>query len=292
MHRNPVLGKGLNALIPEYPEAQHNAESTRQMIDIKVDEIEPNPYQARTVFDEGQLEELANSLKEKGLIQPISVNRQGQGYQLIAGERRWRAAQKAGFEIIPAIVFEIDSTEELMEIGLVENIQRENLSPIEEAEGYRALMDKCFLTQQDVAERIGKPRSTIANLLNLLKLPTTIQEFLRQGRLERGHAKVLLALDDEEAQLELGERCVEEQWTVRDIEKAIKSHKAGRPDKNDDGLIPSRDPMLIEFEEKLQHKFGTGVGISYHAKKGRIEIDFYDDSDLERILELLLDGEE
>ena len=292
MAKNPVLGRGLNALIPEFPDKASADNTTRQIIDLNIDEIEPNPYQARTIFDDEQLEELATSLREKGLIQPISVNRQGQGYQLIAGERRWRAAKKAGFKTIPSIVFEIDSTEELMEIGLIENIQRENLSPIEEAEGYRALMDKCFLTQQDVAERIGKARSTIANLLNLLKLPTTVQEFLRQGRIERGHAKILLSLDEEEAQLDLGKRCVEEQWTVRDIEKAVRSRKSSRSTKNDDITLTPRDPMLIEYEEKLQHKFGTGIGISHQTKKGRIEIEFYDEGDLERILELLLDGEE
>ncbi len=288
MGKKTVLGKGINALIPEYPETSSADEEGRQIVLLNVEEIEPNPYQARSDFDEEHIEELKRSIEEKGVIQPITVNRVGQTYQLITGERRWRATKKAGYETIPAIIYEIDSSQELMELSLIENIQREDLNPIEEAEGYRTLLTNCFLTQEEVAQRVGKDRSTIANLTRLLNLPLEIQVHIKKNNLQMGHARALLGLEDDEDRLELCRRCIEEKMTVRDIEKAVNAHRTGRDRKQRSTSGERTDPLVVSFEEKLQHRYGTAVNIRRNAKKGRIEIEFYDDGDLERILELLL----
>ncbi|MEC7227382.1 MAG: ParB/RepB/Spo0J family partition protein, partial [Candidatus Latescibacterota bacterium] len=211
----------------------------------------------------------------------------------IAGERRWRATRQAGFETIPAIVHEIESQQDLMELSLIENIQRENLTPIEEAEGYRALMDRCFLTQEQVAQKVGKNRSTVANLLRLLNLPLEIQDFLRQGRLQMGHARALLGLDDDDDRLELARRAAEEKLTAREVERAVNARRSGR-DKKKKQKAEQRDddPLVREQEERLQHRFGTAIHIRRSGNRGRIEIEFYDDGDLDRILELLHDDGE
>lgn len=293
MGKKPVLGKGINALIPEHPDSGGPDDNTRQIIYINVDEIEPNPFQARTEFDTEHIDELMRSIQEKGVIQPITVNRVGQSYHLIAGERRWRATRQAGFETIPAIVHEIESQQDLMELSLIENIQRENLTPIEEAEGYRALMDRCFLTQEQVAQKVGKNRSTVANLLRLLNLPLEIQDFLRQGRLQMGHARALLGLDDDDDRLELARRAAEEKLTAREVERAVNARRSGR-DKKKKQKAEQRDddPLVREQEERLQHRFGTAIHIRRGGNRGRIEIEFYDDGDLDRILELLHDDGE
>ena len=292
MGKKPVLGKGINALIPEYPDSSAPGEDTRQVVQIHVDEIEPNPFQARSDFDEEHIDELMRSIQEKGVISPIAVNRVGQTYQIIAGERRWRASKKGGFETIPALVYEIDSQQELMELSLIENVQREDLNPVEEAEGYRSLITKCFLTQDEVAQKVGKNRSTVANLVRLLNLPHEIQDFLRRDQLQMGHARALLGLDDDDDKLELGRRAVEEKMVVREVEKAVANQRTGRSKKQKPAKAADVDPHIRDFEERLQHRFGTAVNIRRATKKGRIEVEFYDDSDLERILELLLtDGE-
>ena len=293
MGKKPVLGKGINALIPEHPDSGGPDDNTRQIVYINVDEIEPNPFQARTEFDTEHIDELMRSIQEKGVIQPITVNRVGQSYHLIAGERRWRATRQAGFETIPAIVHEIESQQDLMELSLIENIQRENLTPIEEAEGYRALMDRCFLTQEQVAQKVGKNRSTVANLLRLLNLPLEIQDFLRQGRLQMGHARALLGLNDDDDRLELARRAAEEKLTAREVERAVNARRSGR-DKKKKQKAEQRDddPLVREQEERLQHRFGTAIHIRRSGNRGRIEIEFYDDGDLDRILELLHDDGE
>ena len=292
MAKNPVLGRGLNALIRDYPEGGEGGDEREQIVHLNVNEIEVNPYQARIEFAEEALEELANSIREKGVINPIVVNRLGQGFQIIAGERRWRATQRAGLDKIPCIIKEIESIEEVMELSLIENVQREGLNPIEEAEGYHALMDRCFLTQEQVAQRVGKNRSTIANICRLLGLPQEIKDMLRAGSLSMGHARALLGLDDTEAQLELGQRAIAEKMNVRELERAVNARKSGRGKSKKKPEAERRDPQLDLFEERLQHRFGTSVRIQSQANKGRIEIAFYDDADLERVLELLLDEEE
>ena len=290
MAKKQVLGKGIHALIPEYGET--SAEGGVQVDLLPVDDIEPNPHQPRVDFDEESLRGLMRSIQEKGVIQPVSVNRSGQGYHLIAGERRWRAARMAGMETIPAIVHEIDSTEELMELSLIENIQREDLNPIEEAQGYRKLIDTCLLTQEDIARKVGRDRSTIANTVRLLKLPEELQDFLRSGQLQMGHARTLVPLDPDDA-LELGRRAVTEGLTVRDLESAARNAGSGRRRRREPAVNGDQpaDPLLSAYEERLRHFFATSVGIRRSSKKGRVEIEFYDDDDLERILELLLRDE-
>jgi ParB family chromosome partitioning protein len=295
MARKQVLGKGIRALITEYGDGVVAGEEPRHIVQLGVDEIEPNPHQARVDFDEGHLQDLMRSIQEKGVIQPIAVNRVGQVYQLIAGERRWRATKMAGFETIPAIVHEIDSVQELIELSLIENIQRDDLNPIEEAEGYQKLVNTCLLTQEEIAKKVGRDRSTVANTLRLLKLPGEIQDRLRRGTLSMGHARALINVEIG-ACLELGRRCVEEGMTVRELEQAVKqlSLKDGPDRGNGKRGKPSpqgrrrNDPIIDSYEEKLRHRFATAVDIRRSAKKGRVEIEFYDDDDLDRILELLL----
>ena len=288
MVKKQALGKGISALIPDYPEATVEDGASR-VVNLNVDEIEPNPHQPRTEFDEERIDELMSSIREKGVIQPIAVNRVGQSYQLIAGERRWRATVKAGYKTIPALIHEIDSIQELMEISLIENTQREDLNPIEEAEGYHALVTHCLLKPEEVAKKVGKDRSTVANLIRLLNLPPEIQDYLKGGLLQIGHARALLGLDSEVDQLELGYRCVRNKMTVREIENAVKSRRSGRDKiKRLPAREARRDPNISEFEEKLRHHYGTGINIRTGTKQGRIEIEFYDNDDLERLLELLL----
>ena len=291
MAKRSVLGRGINALIPNQPGDVTETTDGKQIIYLDVDDIKPNPFQARTEFNPQLIEELALSIQEKGVIQPISVNLVGKDYILIAGERRWRATRKAGIDTIPAIVHEVESDQDLMELSLIENIQRENLSPIEEAEGYRALIDVCFLTQEQVAQKVGKNRSTIANLLRLLNLSDEIQEYLRHGELQMGHARALLGLENEKDRIELAKRAVKENLSARQIEDTVGS-KRKKQEKTNTGITSSNEKEILLLraqEEKLRLRFGTGVRIRGKGKKGRIEIDFYDSDDLDRILEILDD---
>ena len=289
MAKKPALGKGINALIPQYPETSAPSADNRQIVNLNIDDIERNPYQARTEFSPEQLDELARSIKEKGVIQPISVNRVGQNYQLIAGERRWRASKQAGYDTIPAVVYEIESQQELMELSLVENIQREDLNAIEEAEGYHTLLHNCFLTHEQVAQKVGKNRTTITNLVRLLELPLEIQGYLKKKDLQVGHARALLGLEIEEDQLDLAKRCIENKMTAREVERAVNAIRSGRDKPRRSKTQEASDPHIISYQEKLQHRYGTAVNIRRSEKKGRVEIEFYGDGDLERILELLLD---
>lgn len=289
MARKEVLGKGIHALIAEYP--QDAAAEGGTILHIALDNITPNPHQPRSDFDGNKLSELAQSIREKGLIQPVIVNRVSlDNYHLIAGERRWRAAGLAGYETIPAIVHEIDSEQELMELALIENVQRADLNPIEEAEAYRSLISSCLLTQEDVANRVGKDRSTIANALRLLKLPPEIRGHLKRGEIQMGHARTLVSLEADVA-LELGQRCVRERMSVRELEKAARSAGvAGRKRRKKRGgsTVSDSDPLLVALEEKLRHRYATGIAIQRGGRKGRVEIEFYSDDDLERLLDLLL----
>ena len=292
MPKRTVLGRGINALIPEHNGPEGDKDGTRINY-LNVDEIQPNPFQARTEFNPEQIEELARSIQEKGVIQPISVNHVGNEYVLIAGERRWRATRKAGIDTIPAIIHEVKSDQDLMELSLIENIQRENLSPIEEAEGYRSLIDHCFLTQEQVAEKVGKSRSTITNLLRLLNLPSQIRENLRLGQIQMGHARALLGLEQEEDQIDLAKRAVKENLSAREIENVVKKNRKNPIKGREETDSSRREALLLRAqEEKLQLYFGTGVRIQHKGKKGRIEIDFYNANDLDRILEILNNTDE
>jgi len=275
-----ALGKGLGALLPELSE--NEGSRVRQ---IPVADIEPNPFQPRMNLDEAGIEELKRSIQEKGVIQPIVVRKlEGGRYQIVIGERRWRAVKEAGMETIPAIVREVSSTEEMIELALVENIQREDLNPIDEANAYRVLMEECHLTQEEVAQRVGKDRSTIANLLRLLKLPDEVQERILDGELSMGHARALLALDDPQEQVQLCREIIKNGWSVRKVEQVVRARRTAKQEKSP----RDKDPILRDIEEGLQRALGTAVRIVRGGKKGKIEIEFYSDRDLERLVSLLM----
>ena len=285
-----ALGKGLGALIPGADDDTIVSEiqkdgSGNLVVQVSVDHVEPNPHQPREHFGEEAVAELAASIKEKGLLQPVSVRKFGSGYQLIAGERRLRASKAAGLSKIPAIVFDVTSDEEMMELSLIENVQREDLSPIEEAKAYRALIDECFLTQEEVAIRVSKDRSSVANTLRLLLLAQSVREALDAGKISMGHARALLGLEETRQQEALCRDIVSNGLSVRKVEALVRNAKnGGSPTK----LRPTpKDPHVASLEENLRTRFGTGVNIKRKGSKGKIEIEFYSMDDLERLLDLL-----
>jgi len=283
---NKRLGKGLGALIPDIA-AEQEAQSDR-LTEVPVAKVKPNPFQPRETFDSKALEELKQSISENGIIQPITIRSTDNGYELIAGERRLRAVQELGHERIPAFVLEVETDREMMELSLIENIQREDLNPIDEAHGYQALMDKCKLTQDEVAQKVGKDRSTITNALRILKLPDRMQESVAKGELSAGHARALLSVTDNSARVQLWKKIVRQQLSVRQAEKLAKqaSTDNARPKKKAEAAT---DPYIKEVEDKLRAALGTQVRIhtNKNSASGRIEIEYYSDSDLERMVELL-----
>ncbi|MHB8171695.1 MAG: ParB/RepB/Spo0J family partition protein [Thermincolia bacterium] len=286
------LGKGLQALIPTNDSsgtAEPAVTSANRVIDMPIKNIKANSKQPRRVFDEEKLDELAQSIREYGIIQPIIVRQVNDHYEIIAGERRWRACQKAGLPSIPAIVKTFDN-QELTEIALIENIQREDLNPIDEAMAYRRLIKEFGLTQEQLSQKIGKSRPFIANILRLLNLPASIQEMLEAGSITIGHARSLLAVDDEKTRLFLAEQIIKQDLTVRDIEKMV--NKANNQQDEKPKAEVKKEPVFNQIEEKLRNHLGTQVKIKHHGKKGKIEIDYYSDDDLNRIIELFFDGEE
>lgn len=296
MAKRNALGRGLGALIPGADEStlEQTAGSTAtgdsrpgaQVLDIAVGDLQPNTHQPREEFDPEAVRELADSIRERGVIQPVVVRRRGSGYQLIAGERRLRAAKEAGLETVPAVMLDVGSDQEMMEISLIENVQREDLNPIEEARAYRALMETCFLTQEEVAQKVGRNRSTVTNTLRLLHLAEEVRNALQNQQISMGHARALLGLADDRLQTNLCRRIVSDGLSVRQVENLVKVDREGR---RQPSRPPSRnkDPQTLSLEEDLQRRFGTGVNINRRGKKGRIEIEFYTDDDLERILDLL-----
>ena len=289
-----ALGKGLGALIPgadldasdAVGPADASLDQGRRVLDLAVADIEPNPHQPRTAFDPDKVDELAQSIREKGIIQPLSVRRFGAGYQLIAGERRLRAAQLADLETVPALVLDVVTDQEMMEVSLIENIQREDLNAIEEARAYRALMEECQLTQEEVAEKVGKDRSTVANTLRLLNLSPEVREALQSNQISMGHARALLGLEDEPLQAALCKEILVRGLSVRKVEELVRVAREGKP-QEPEARPRFRDPEVLAVEEDLQRHFGTAVNISRRGKKGKIEIEFYSNDDLERLLELL-----
>ncbi len=270
-----ALGRGLRALL-EGTEAVGEAE----LLHLPVSQVQPNPYQPRQHFDPERLQELASSLKAQGLLQPIVVRRQPGGFELIAGERRWRAAQIAGFETIPALVKHA-SDAEVLGLALLENLQREDLNPLEEARAYQRLQTEFQLRQEDVARYVGKDRSSIANALRLLKLPQVLQEDLEAGRLTMGHARALLALESEEEQLRLRDQILAAGLSVRETEAHIRTQKRTAPDGR------AKPSHFVVIEEALQQHFGTRVAIRPGRKHGKIEITYTGEDDLHRLLTLL-----
>ncbi len=272
-----VLGKGLEALIPTGHEKTGDEKSLKT---VSLDQITPNPMQPRRDFPEESLRELAESFTSNGIIQPLVVKRDGGGYMIIAGERRFRAARIAGLTEVPVVVIDqIDDTR-MLELALVENIQRENLNAIDLGEAYRTLIERCGLTQKELSEKVGKSRAAVTNILRLLMLPDSIKEMIREGKLTEGHARTLLSTQNEQEMLVLARRITDESLSVRQIEKATRK-KRGRK------LVPRRNiPALMEFETYLKRLMGTSVKITPGLKQGKIEIEYYGDEDLERLLDL------
>ena len=269
------LGRGLGALLGPEPDVAVEAAS-----EIPLDRIRPNPRQPRKHFDPEALSELANSIRVSGVIQPIVVRRAGEGYELIAGERRWRAAKEAGLERVPAVVRDATNVESL-EIALVENLLREDLNPLEAAEGYRQLLADFGWTQEELGQRIGKDRSSIANTLRLLKLPAPIQDDLRSGRLTMGHALSLLSLTTADEQLKLRDQILAHSWSVRATEADVKARRPkGAPSRG-------RSVELVAYEAALQRTLMTRVRIVGNDRRGRIEISYATPEELERLGGLL-----
>lgn len=268
------LGKGLSALIPESDD-----QNDKGIIELKITEVEPNENQPRRDFNQEALNSLAESIKEHGVVQPIIVRKADEGYQIVAGERRWRAARLAGVKTIPAVIKDY-SDGQILEIALIENIQREDLNPIEEANAYKALMDEHDLSQDDIAKRLGKSRPAIGNSLRLLNLHDEIKDFLVEGKITAGHARALLGIEDNKKQIDMAKRIIEEGLNVRQVEKIASK-------KNVKNVPKEKSAEIIELEEKLRNFFGTKVNLVHSKKRGKIEIEYYSIDDLERILNLL-----
>ncbi len=274
------LGRGLEALIPVLDKHEENV----QEIDIK--KIVANDKQPRKDFDESKLDELAASMKQHGVLQPVILRKKGSVYELVAGERRWRAAAKAGIERIPAIVKEL-SDAEVMEIALIENLQREDLNPMEEAMAYKSLMNDFGLTQEELSKRVGKSRSQIANTVRLLNLDKEIQDLVTEDKLTAGHARALLSIQDKSMRIKLAKRICEEDLSVRQTEQIVK--KISKEKSKMANEKPKEiNPVIIDITEKLQRALGTRVKIKGNEKRGKIEIEFYSGDELERILEAIV----
>ena len=279
---NRKLGRGLNALIPDFAEEPLNSSSN----EIQMSMIELNPYQPRTKFDEEEMNELVDSIKEKGIIQPITVRFLDDHYQLIAGERRYRASKILNLTTIPAYVIQVDSDKDLIEIALIENIQREDLNPIDEALGYSLLINKYKMKQDVVAKKVGKKRSTITNSLRLLKLPSEIQNSLSSQKITSGHARALLSIENKNKMINLWQSIIKDELSVRATEELVKKINSRKKDKLYKKQNIDENFYLKKIENDLQIKFGTRVKVKEKDKIGKIEIAFYSSDDLERLLKL------
>jgi ParB family chromosome partitioning protein len=274
-----ALGKGLGALIPDLSALDDKEKRALGINEIELDKIVPNEYQPRKVFNDEKMKELAASIKEQGVIQPVIVHRAGSGYQLIAGERRWRASRLAGLKTIPALVKEA-TKRELLEMALIENIQREDLNPLEAAEAYKRLQDEFKLTQEDLAKRVGKERSTVTNFLRLLGLPKEIKQELATGALSMGHAKAVLSLERVRDQMKATVMIVKKGLSVREAE-ALAARLKNPPKEKKVRLSHE----LKSVEEKLKKALGTKVSITAKSKGGRIVIEYYSAEELDRIID-------
>ena len=280
-----ALGKGLSALIPE--KVSESKEHKEEVIYVQSGQIKPNPFQPREDFDQQSIEELAHSIKEKGVIQPLLVRRKGDNYELIAGERRLRAANSLGLNEIPIIVRDV-SDQDSLELALIENIQREGLNPIEEAHAYQHLMDKFQVTQEKMSEVLGKARTTITNTLRLLKLPHEIQQEMKKGRISFAHGRALLEIEDANQQRRLAQDIITKGLSVRELESLIKSSRPkGLRRKIGQG---QSEPLVAILEEQMQHALATKVRIIKRKKRGHINIEFYSPEDLERIVNVIKGG--
>ncbi|WP_069651086.1 ParB/RepB/Spo0J family partition protein [Caloranaerobacter ferrireducens] len=283
------LGKGLAALIPDEPLNNIENNDKDRVISVDVSLIKPNKEQPRREFTLDSLNELAESLKVHGLIQPVIVRKIDDGYELVAGERRWRAAKIAGLKEIPCIVRDFENRKSA-EIALVENIQREDLNPIEEAIAYKRLMEKYKLTQEEISTVVGKSRPYVANTLRLLNLSQEVISFILEGKLTSGHGRALLQIDDSNMQIKFAKEIIEKGLSVRETEKLVKELKNKVKVKKNNKNESERDPFTLEIEEQLRKILGTKVQISKGRKKGKIEIEYYSQDDLDRILDIILNS--
>ncbi|MBX7220096.1 MAG: ParB/RepB/Spo0J family partition protein [Blastocatellia bacterium] len=277
-----ALGRGLSALLP------NTANASDDYLELDIDRITPNEHQPRSTFHEDKLEELAQSIRENGMVQPILVRRNGTGYQIIAGERRWRAAQRVGLHKIPAVIRDVED-EKVLELALIENIQREELNPIEEANAYQRLMEDLKLRQEDVAKRVGKDRTTITNMLRLLRLSPDVQRLLEDNRLSVGHARAILALPTDEDQRKVAEVVIAKGFSVRETERYIKHIIEGGAPQPKPAAKAAPDPNLKAAETKLEQTLKTKVRINHQPNNaGTIEIAFHSTDELDRLYWFLL----
>jgi ParB family transcriptional regulator, chromosome partitioning protein len=277
MNKKSALGKGLGALIPN--DISKEEKNDKNFISINL--IKSNEEQPRKVFDNEKIVELAQSIKEHGIIQPIILNKKDDYYSIIAGERRWRAAKLLGLREVPAIVMDL-SERSILEISLIENIQRQDLNPIEEAMAYKKLLTDFNLTQEELSKRIGKSRVSISNTIRLTNLCDTVKQYLIDEVISEGHGRALLAVEDEKLQCELAQKVIDESLSVRELERLIKNLSTIKKERKRE-----IDPYFKDITEKLQDYLGTKVNISNKNNKGRIEIEYYSNEDLQRILEII-----
>ncbi|WP_318627816.1 ParB/RepB/Spo0J family partition protein [Paenibacillus polymyxa] len=275
------LGKGLDALIPSLTVNEED-----KVVDIPLSQLRANPYQPRKTFDEESIKELAESIRQHGVIQPIIARSVLRGYEIIAGERRFRASQFCGNPTIPVVVRNF-TDQQVMEIALIENLQRENLNAMEVAVAYQGLMDQFSLTQEELSMKVGKSRSHIANFLRLLALPEEVKDHVSRGTLSMGHARAIVGLKDPDMVKQLAQQCIEQQWSVRELEEAVQQldHKSGEAKAK--AKVRKKDPYIDHMEESLRERFKTTVKIKHNKDKGKIELNYYSQQDLERLLELL-----
>lgn len=276
------LGRGLEALLG--PITREQAEASGALRELAVTAVRPNPFQPRTRVDEAALTELTASIEASGLLQPVVVRPKSGGYELIAGERRWRAVQRLGWATVPAVVKDVDD-QTLLTLALVENLQRDDLSPIDEAQGYHRLMDEFALSQLEVARVVGRHRATVANLLRLLRLPDEVRAMVHEGKLSEGHARALLALEQPDAVVRLARRAVADGWSVREVEARVRGEARGRRRREPRPLTPEGRRV----EEALRRRLGTDVRI-HAGRRGRgvLAISYYSNDDLARLLEVIL----
>jgi ParB family chromosome partitioning protein len=291
----PVLGRGLASLMSrtispaptvQPPGRQDDGASHDVIVNIDLEKIQKNPYQPRAEFDPVALDELKRSIQEKGIIQPITVRRTDQGYQLISGERRVRAAREAGLVQVPAFIIKVRSNGEMLELALIENLQREHLNPIEIAISYKRLIDECSLTQEQVADKIGKDRSTVTNFLRLLRLPEIIQTAVRKEQVSSGHARALVAIEDKALQMEIFRKVIARDLSVRDVERMVKT-KGSRRTHKAYLMTSATKSSVASVEEKLRKLLGTKVHLKVLQRgKGEIIIEYYSSDDLDRLIDL------
>lgn len=276
------LGKGLEALISSTNALE---EAQNGVLEVKINEVEPNSEQPRKAFDQEKLEALSESIKEHGVVQPILVRNEGSHYIIVAGERRWRASKLAGLKTIPVIVKEL-TTRQVMEIALIENLQREDLNPIEEADAYQKLMKEYGMTQEDVAKVVGKSRVSIANSVRLLNLSGDIKEMLSDGRITSGHARTLITVTNPIRQKELADQIIENNLNVRDTERlAAREEKKGSAKKKS---ISENNSSVSDLEEKLRIAYGTKINLARGKNKGKIIFEYYSNEEFDRIIDILL----